>query len=419
MNENVFTSQRTHTRVKFTPLTTSCQLVCMTPQSPTTQSINTTTGVAQYEPDRKLSPTVIFPDIRANDPDNIFGSGAANAYISLDTIQWLVDEQPIAEVWTEGTDYEIVKTATDTRGSLKIYKNLAASARAVLRFKAAFVDWRTNIAYNVESGDIALTCTDKGADVLSCSVDKPIINYDPLFDDLLIFDYKVARGITVQGQREDYVTGKCYEQSVSVVLTNGTTQLTSLPDGLTMRVVRLGGTTALVPGSTDSPELLSTTFPTIKFDMRLIDKADYEVQFVKNDKVMTASTIGLHTTTTMPTTGKPLRASDIVPSMDVYENSIVLSLENRMVEYPELFYLIQWFTQAKYNDNGTWKYAKELTWQRGERIIAAIADLGIGVTVNDSYFDLWFDVEPHGVCELITDENGEVLTDENGELLID
>ena len=114
MNENVFKSQRTHTRVKFTPLTTSCQLVCLTPQSPITQSINTTSGTPQYEPDRTLSPTVIFPDIRANDPDNVFGAGAANAHISLDTIQWLVDEKPIAEVWTEGTDYEIVKTATDT-----------------------------------------------------------------------------------------------------------------------------------------------------------------------------------------------------------------------------------------------------------------------------------------------------------------
>ena len=419
MNENVFKSQRTHTRVKFTPLTTSCQLVCLTPQSPITQSINTTSGTPQYEPDRTLSPTVIFPDIRANDPDNVFGAGAANAHISLDTIQWLVDEKPIAEVWTESTDYEIVKTATDTRGSLKIYKNLAASAKAVLRFKGAFVDWRTNIIYNVVSDDIALTCTDKGGDVIGCSVDKPLINYDPLFDDLLIYDYKVARGITVQGNRADYITGKCYEQSVSVVLTSGTTQLATLPDGLTMRVVRLGGNAALVPGSTNNPELLSATFPTIKFDMRLIDKADYEVQFLENGKVVASATIGLHTTTSMPTMGKPLRSADIVPSMDVYENSIVLNLENRMVEYPELFYLIQWFTQAKYNDNGTWKYAKELTWQRGERISAAIADLGIGVTVNDSYFDLWFDVEPHGARELIADENGEVLTDENGELLID
>jgi len=393
--------------------------VCLTPQSPITQSINTTSGTPQYEPDRTLSPTVIFPDIRANDPDNVFGAGAANAHISLDTIQWLVDEKPIAEVWTESTDYEIVKTATDTRGSLKIYKNLAASAKAVLRFKGAFVDWRTNIIYNVVSDDIALTCTDKGGDVIGCSVDKPLINYDPLFDDLLIYDYKVARGITVQGNRADYITGKCYEQSVSVVLTSGTTQLATLPDGLTMRVVRLGGNAALVPGSTNNPELLSATFPTIKFDMRLIDKADYEVQFLENGKVVASATIGLHTTTSMPTMGKPLRSADIVPSMDVYENSIVLNLENRMVEYPELFYLIQWFTQAKYNDNGTWKYAKELTWQRGERISAAIADLGIGVTVNDSYFDLWFDVEPHGARELIADENGEVLTDENGELLID
>lgn len=419
MNENKFQSQRTHTRLKFNPLSVSCQLVCLTPQSPTTQSINTTSGAPQYEPDRSLTPTVVFPDIRANDPDNIFGAGSANTYLSLDALQWFVDEKSIAEVWNEGVDYEIVKTATDTRGSLRIYKNLAASEKAVLRFKGAFLDWRTNIAYNVVSDDMVLTCTDKGTDVISCSVDKAVVEYDPLFDDLLIYDYKVARGITVQGTREDYVSGKCYEQSVSVVLTSGTKQLTALPDGYTMRVVRLGESTALVPVSTDSPELLSATFPTIKFDMRLIDKADYEVQFLNGSNVVANATIGLHTSTSMPTMGKPLRSADLVPSMDVYENSIVLNLEDRLVEYPELFYLIQWFTQAKYNDNGTWKYAKELTWQRGERISAAVTDLGIGLTSNDSYFDLWFDVEAHVTRELLADGTGEALTDENGELLID
>ena len=90
-----------------------------------------------------------------------------------------------------------------------------------------------------------------------------------------------------------------------------------------------------------------------------------------------------------------------------------------MVEYPELYYLIEWFTQAKYNDNGTWKYAAEKTWQRGINMEAAVANLGIGVTQNDSFFDIWFDVNPHAVCELLTDEDNIVLTDEDGVMLID
>ena len=417
MNENQFSSQRTHTRVKFEPLTTSCQLVCITPQSPTTQSINVLSGTPQYEPNRSLTPTVIFPDVRAVDPDNIFHHGPANVYLSLDTIQWFVDDTPIADVLTVNTDYEIDITETDTRGSLKVKKNLAASAKAVLRFKGKFLDWRTGVIYSVESDDIALTCTDKGDDSLSCSVDKPNIEYDPLFDDLLLYDYKVARGITVQGTRSNYVTGKCYEQNVNVILVNGTSQLNSLPTGMTMRVVRLGQSTALVPLSENSPELMAATFPTIKFDMRMIDKGEYEVQFVKEGAVVAKATIGLHTSTTMPTFGKPLRNADISPSQKAYVNSVILNLEDRLVEYPECYYLIEWFTQAKYNDNGTWRYAAEKTWQRGEHLLAAIEGLDIGLTVNDSFFDLWFNVDAHPAKELLTDENGVVLS-YNGEPLI-
>lgn len=419
MNENTFQSQRTHTRVKFEPLTVHCQLVCLTPQSPCVQSITVLSGSPAYEPDRSLTPTIVFPDVRANDPDNVFQHGAANANLSLDTIEWLVDEQPIADVWTVNTDYEINTSATDLRGALTIKKNLAASAKAVLHFRAKFLDWRTGIAYAVESDDIALTCTDKGEDVYTCSVDKPSVEYDPLFDDLLLYEHKVARGITVTGTRSDYVTGKCYEQSVSVLLSLGTSQITTLPNDITMRVVRLGQSTALTPNSESSPELLLATFPTVKFDMRMIDKAEYEVQFLKGGNIIARATIGLHTATTMPTFGKPLRAADISPSQDEYFNSVLLNLENRLVEYPECYYLIEWFTQAKYNDSGTWKYAQAKTWQRGVNLAAAVKDLGIGVTVNDSFFDLWFNLDAHAARELITDEDGYVLTDENNEFLID
>ena len=417
MNENQFSSQRTHTRVKFEPLTTSCMLVCITPMSPATQSINVMSGTPTYEPNRALTPTVIFPDVRAADPDNIFHHGSANIYLSLDSLQWFVDEEPIADVWAEGTDYEINKTESDLRGSLTVKKNLPASSKAILHFKGEFLDWRTGITYEVESDDIALTCTDKGSDSLSCSVDKPLIEYDPLFDDLLLYDYKIARGISVQGTRADYITGKCYEQSVNVILASDV-QINTLPVDMTMRVVRLGQNKALVPLSEESPELMSATFPTIKFDMRLIDKGEYEVQFVKDDKVICRSAIGLHTSTTMPTFGKPLRGADIAPSQEVYMNTVLVNLKDRVIEYPECFYLIQWFTQAKYNDNGTWKYAAEKTWQRGEHILAAIKDLDIGITVNDSFFDLWFNLEAHGASELLTDENDEVITDENDEPFI-
>ena len=419
MSENTFQSQRGHTRVKFEPLNVSCSLVCLTPQSPMAQVINTTLSPIEYEPDRSVTPTLVLPEVRAIDLDNVFQRGAVNQYLTLDSLDWTVDGKSINSVWREGVDYEIIKTDDDTRGALKVFKNLGANEKAVLHFKGKFFDWRTGIILDVESGDEALICTDKGENIMQCHIDKPVIEYDPLFDDLLLYDYKKAREISVYGSRADYINGKSFEQTINVVLTDGTTECATLPDGISMKLVKLGSDTALVANSEENPEVMEISYPNIKFDMRLIDKADYEVQFLKGSTMVCRATIGLHTSCTMPVLGQGAIGSDIAASQKEYFNSVLLNLADRQVEYPELYYLIQWFTQAKYNDNGTWKYATQKTWQRGVNMEAAVADLGIGLTQNNSFFDFWFELEAHKPCQLLTDENGLILTDEDGNFLID
>ena len=162
MNENKFISNRTHTRIKFEPLRTSCQLVCITPQSPCAQSVNTMLASPEWEPDRTLSPTVILPRVRVNDRDKVFPSDAGNASLSLDAMEWTVDGNAISEVWTAGEDADYtILTEGDERGALKVYKNLNAGEKAVLRFKGKLLDWRTGIVYNVDSDGIAITSTDK------------------------------------------------------------------------------------------------------------------------------------------------------------------------------------------------------------------------------------------------------------------
>ena len=419
MSVNTFQSKRGHTRVKFEPLNVSCSLVCLTPQSPMAQVINTTLSPIEYEPDRSDTPTLVLPEVRAIDLDNVFQHGAVNQYLTLDSLEWTVDGKSINSVWTEGVDYEIIKTEDDTRGALKVFKNLGANEKAVLHFKGKFFDWRTGIILDVESGDEALICTDKGENIMQCHIDKPVIEYDPLFDDLLLYDYKKAREISVYGSRADYINGKSFEQTINIVLTDGTTECATLPDGISMKLVKLGSDTALVANSEENPEVMEISYPNIKFDMRLIDKADYEVQFLKGSTMVCRATIGLHTSCTMPVLGQGAIGSDIAASQKEYFNSVLLNLADRQVEYPELYYLIQWFTQAKYNDNGTWKYATQKTWQRGVNMEAAVADLGIGLTQNNSFFDFWFELEAHKPCQLLTDEDGLILTDEDGNFLID
>lgn len=421
MNENTFQSQQNHTRIRFEPLTTSCHLRCLTPQSPCAQTIDVTGSTPVYNPNRLLSPCVIYPDARATDPDNIFPKGAVNGYFG--TITWLVNGVTIDEVWTVNTDYAIDTSNSDLRGMLTIYKNLPASEKATLKFKATFMDWRTKAIYAVESDEIILVTTDKGTDVVSCSVDKQNVEYDPLYDDLLLYDYLKAYGLETASNRDSYVNAKNYLQTVTVSLTSGTTPLAQLPSDITMRVVYLGGNTALVPNSEVSPELVSAIYPTAVFDMRNIDKKDYEIQFLKNGSVITKVDIGLHRKTTMPVFGKPLRNADIPPALRLYSNMPVINIADRTIQYPEIYYLIRWFTQAIIAtvSNGIISYAYDTPkeWQCGPLMQVPTNDIGIGHTYNDNHFQLWFTVEAHGAREVLTDENGEVLTDENGEILID
>ena len=119
MNENRFVSERTHTRVKFQPLRTSCELECLTPQSPAAQTVDVTGSSPSYVPNRAATPTVIYPDVRGLDPDGIFHHGPANQYLGV--VQWYVNNEPIEDVWTENTDYVINTSETDMRGALTVY----------------------------------------------------------------------------------------------------------------------------------------------------------------------------------------------------------------------------------------------------------------------------------------------------------
>lgn len=416
MNDNKFISQRNHTRIKFEPLTVGCELVCITPDTPATQTINTTVSPVEYEPNRQMSPTVILPDVRAIDRDKIFTNGSVNKYLSLDSLNWYVDDKPIATVWKLGTDYDIISDETDLRGALRIYKNFPASAKAVIHFKGVFNDWRTGQNYNVTSNYLALSCTAKGDDVIKCFADRSNIEYDPVQDTLLLFDYLVGLGEESSSNKSKYVGAKTYEQRVNLILTVGTKSYAKeLPEGITMRLVRIGDTTALIPRGKSSMEIVNVSYPNIFFDMRMIDKEEYEVQFLRNNVIIARTAIGMHRKTTMPTDGKPLFGSDIPANAEVYQNELLLDIKNA-----ELYYLIQWFTQAQYYDtvNKVWKYDDKKAWQLGKKMMVNIADLGIGVTKNDSYFDAFFEVEPHTPCSVLCDESGNYLSDENGNVLI-
>lgn len=417
-------SQRNHTRLKFSPLTTSCTLRCLTPHSPLAQAFNPSTNV--YDPNRSNTPSVVLPEVKATDPSGVFPSGVVNHLLLADTgkLEWFVNGKPISEVWTEYSnntgDYSIITDETENRGALIIYKNVTADSKIMLSFRGLFYDWRTGRNYQVESDTIEMTTTNKGEDAISCSVDKQNVVYDPIRDPLLSYEwlYSVhnAEGLSETWARS---SDDNYLQKINVLLNSGVSRLESLPSGLTMRLCKLGSDTALAVGN-DNPELQQVEFPTIVIDCRLIDKAEYEVQMVKGGSIVARAPFSVSRQTTMPTSAQPFSGADILPSMSVYYNTLLVSLAGTPLANPFLYYKIMWFTVAQvYNSSAnTYTEGSPKKWQTGDKLAAKIADIGIGTTVNDSYFEQYAEVEPWEYDYVLTDESGNVFTDENGNVLI-
>ena len=420
MNEQVYIGKRAHSRVAFPPLSVSCHIRCLTPQSTLTQSHNSLNG--EYEPDRGQSPTVVLPEVKVIDPSGVMPAGVVNTRLSNDSLEWLLDDVSIGSKWTAGTDFDIVATANDTRGALKIYRNIASSEKHSLRFKGKFLDPRTGNVYKVESDIVALSCTEKGNDSMKCTVDNGNIVYDPFRDKLLLYEYRQGIGVSNGDLTESaaIADGKSWKQTVHVNLTLGLKVCESLPSDLTMRLVRLGSATALTANTAKTPEILSIEWNKIVFDCRLIEKNEYEVQYLNKGKIMTKASIAISRKVSMPTNASYVHNADITPSFKVYYDSIIMNVGNAVVEHPQLYWLIQWKTLARVYDSisGLWSDGAEKQWQIGERMAVDIANLGIGMTVNDGFFSKWVEVSPHEACQLLTDDDGSVLLDDDGATML-
>lgn len=415
-----FQSERKHTRLDFSPLVITCELVCVTPDSPTAQTANT--GLKQFEPDRTISPTIVRPQTTVNDPDKIYTSGINNHNLASDQHQWFINSKPIASVWKAGTDYEIIKDSSEDNGSLKVMRNIIPGDVVTLSYKGMFNDFRTGTNYVVEASGMALTTTDKGGNKIDCSVDCEQVSYDPLKDELLLYEYLVAEGIETAGKRDKFINGKSYERTVTVTLTQGEKTLTAMPSGMSMRIVERGKSTALTAGAIENPEIKAIAFPKITFDLRFVWHKEFEVQFVGSDgKVKASKGISLIRDMGMLTQHEVARWNDIPYGQQRYYNYGIFASGANPIQYPELYYRIMWWTQARVYDaaSNSYKFASKIERQEGKSMECSVESLGIGVEKNLSWFDVGMDIEERDVAKILTTEDANtVLTDEKGNVLI-
>ncbi len=371
-------------------------------------------GGNEYEPNRGLSPTYILPEVRVIDTDRVFAHGNGNEYLDLDSLTWKVNGKSLADAgWVESRDYEIVKTASDTRGMLVVKRNVSPEEVFELEFSGKMVDWRTGLVYEMRSDTLVLATTEKGVDMFAALVSYGRIQYDPMADPKLMYDYLSAIG---EGGDAPAASGKDYLQKIECRLVKGSTPIGSLPVGTTMQVVD-ATTNAVISADIDHPELVSVSYPYVTLDLRLIDKASYRIEFVRNYAVIAQEQIDVERVIRAELDGFVGRGTDIPVRQGEYFNYAVITNGGREVTHPEIFLDILWHTQARNTAGTDWADVKD--WQSGPEMECAVDDLGLNHNLGNSYFRVWFDAEVRDKCELASDETGEVLLDENNQYLID
>lgn len=400
-------SSKKRIRKDFAPLTVIAHLVCVSQDSsPVTQVYNASNG--QYEPDRSLSPTLVYPEVIANAPDESWGRPKVNPL--LYDIKWYVDNVDITTIAAWENKYTIEPTG-DNRGMLSITRNIEPHEIFSLRFEASLADTRLGVIVPIITDELILSTADKSEDEYTLSLaDSATIKYDPIRDLLAEYEYKVAQGI-IEGSealRAAAVDINAWEREIPLLVTRGESVIT---EGYTIKLYRVTGANTFVeltPGAAN--EVIAVSTSSVKLDLRLVTKNDYLVRLYVPDatealKLMDAVQFSVARVyrkyTCKPTNGTAIHPTDL----QRYDKAMV-ACEGNVVPYPEVAFRIVWKTDS-YNLEGK-------THNEGQTTIFTLSDTGIGNTWADDWLDVYCESEHKAAHNLAVDSTGDNYVDSDG-----
>jgi hypothetical protein len=399
-------SSKKRIRKDYAPLIVSAELVCTTPSSPATQVYNPAN--AQFEPDRALSPTIIFPEIRAMANDGSW----SNPYVNplLTDIKWYVNNEEIATADGWAGLYAIT-TSGENCGALSISRNVFPGQLFSLRFEASLADTRLGVVVPIVTDELLLSTADKSEDEYTLSLaDSATIKYDPIRDLLAEYEYKVAQGI-IEGSealRAAAIDINAWEREIPLLVTRGESVIT---EGYTIKLYRVTSADTFVeltPGAAN--EVIAVNTSSIKLDLRLVTKNDYLVRLYVPDatealKLMDAVQFSVARVyrkyTCRPTNGTAIHPTDL----QRYDKAMV-ACEGNVVPYPEVVFRIVWKTDS-YNLEGK-------THNEGQTTIFTLSDTGIGNTWADDWLDVYCESEHKAAHNLAVDSTGNNFVDSEG-----
>ena len=365
---------RKRLRTDYEPLTIAVSLDVVTPHSATGQVYDPESN--SYIPDREITPLVIVPIIRAMTKDGSWDERYANLIIA--DIKWFANGVNIATLSSWSTKYSIQDNGIDS-GAISIFKNIETEQRIELHFEATIPDQRTGLNIPIQSDTITLFTVDKSADTWGVSLDcEQTIEYNPFLDKLLIYDYKIANGISA-GSRAAAMDSNAYEKTIKMLVTRGGVEMST---GFTSHLYRLNGQTMTEMSS--DVELISKSNSEIKLDLRFIEKKDYLI-LIKEDNVEVARAQFSIARQYPDYSVEVAFGASISPTDTIHRNMALVSHNGSVVQIPELLIRMIWFTDTS--------ALQEYQWQEGSKCIVELLRTGIGKTYLDNWMEIYLSTE--------------------------
>lgn len=387
-------------RRDYQPLTTSQSLRVLTPASAVSQVYDS--GTDSFNPDRGITPLVIFPQLFADAHDGSWQTHNANAVIA--NMKWFVNGVDVATIPSWNGLYEIAQIG-EYRGAITILRNTPVDEKLELHFEAILPDTRLGINIPIKTDSISLSTIDKADDTYEMSIDiDPVIIYNPFLDKLLMYDYKIANGLEA-GTRASALDSNSYERTVNILTTRGGEHL--LDNLLAIELYRNNNQILVLIDS--APEIISISATKIVFDLRVIEKADYVIVIKIENKEVARQQISIAREYPIFTV-EPLSGVSINPGEVLHRNVASVSSNGQIVRIPEPIVRLLWFTDTA---NKT-----AVEWQEGSRAVIEILRTGIGDTYLDDWMDIYLATEQKKAHNILTSAAGDNYVDNQGNLYI-
>ena len=362
----------------------------------------------EYIPNRQLTPTTIMPKVLAYAPDGSLKTPYANSMLA--DLTWYVDGTEISEVWTEGTDYEILTVGSD-RGGLVVYRNIPTTEQHRLHFEAVLADSRLGQNIEVKTNDVTLRTIDLAEFQYKISVGcDPVVHYNPFTDPLLIFEHKQSHGIAQNVTEQQAAASKLsYLCNIPIMVFKGDAQATA-EDDYTVKLFRIGANNALTEiDASPEHEVQELDRNHILIDLRLIDDDNYAVIVYVRGEEKDRTQFGLKRLKPKYTQITHANQTGIVPTAKARYDYLTMEHNGKILDCPGLSLQIVWYTDTEYK--------KGVMHNEGEDTLFSLSKTGIGANYDDDWLEIYTNIEYKPAYSGATD--GEyILTDETGKPFI-